>query len=127
LRLLALGSGDDAERTELLLDEHLRVVRRELFSELLGNALRDLVVAPLPVDLLGDEVQEVRHLDHLAVRAARDVRRILVTGVLVAADQFDAVRELRRPAVELASAVGRLRGLRDLRLLVVGGGQFPSP
>jgi hypothetical protein len=48
LRLLALRAGDDAERAELLLEEHLRVVRGDLLSELLGDALGDLVVPRCP-------------------------------------------------------------------------------
>src|SRR5205823_5937886 len=63
-------------------------------------------------DLLGDEVEELRELDHLAVGAAGDVRRILETRVLVDPDQLDALRE----------GGGPRRGNRSRLLLRRGGG-----
>jgi hypothetical protein len=96
LLLLAFAYGDHAERLELLLDEHLHHLAVEAALEALGDPLADLVVASLPVDLLRDEVEELRHLHHLAVRAARDERGVLEPRACVLADQLDTRRELRR-------------------------------
>jgi hypothetical protein len=73
--------------------------------------IADLGVAALPVDRLRDEVEQHRHLDHLAVAAARDVRRVLEARALVLADQLDALGELRR-----ALGIGR-RGREGGRLV----------
>jgi hypothetical protein len=60
----------------------------------------------------------VWELDHLAVGAAGDVRRLLEPGVLVLADEFDALGELRRRAVAgdlLGRCVALFRCLCDGR------------
>ena len=90
-----VGLGDDAERPELLLDQDLNVVRTDRAAELLGHALGDRRVVATAVDLLGDEVEETRHLNGLAVGAAGDVGRLLEAGLLVLADQLDSRGEAR--------------------------------
>ena len=113
-RLGARRCREHAERTQLLLREHLHLLAVEPAAELLGDALRNLVIAAPSVRVLRDEIEQLRHLHHLAVGATRDVRRILETRALVLADQLDPVGQPRRFAVTRRS--GSL-GLEDLCLL----------
>src|SRR5439155_16525785 len=89
--------------------------------EPLGGLRRDLVVRAPAVDGLGHDVEQLRQLDHLAVGAPCDVRRLLETGTLVLADQLDAVGEARRRRVVDRSLVG-LRATDFGLLLCRGGG-----
>jgi hypothetical protein len=89
----------DADRLQLLLDEELHVVAGDAATDRLRHLVRDLLVGAAPVGALGNEVEERGKLHHLSVRAARDERRLLEAGVLVAPDQLDARREPRRRRV----------------------------
>ena len=80
-----------------------------------GSDLRTPI--PLPVDLLGDEVQELGEPQDLPVHAARQVRRLLEARALVLADELDALGEPRH---------GRVRGLPLLRLGLCSGGVVTS-
>jgi hypothetical protein len=59
------------------------------------DLLGDLAHRAAAVGTLGDEVQRLRELDDLPVRAADDPGRHLEAGVLVLADQLDAVGQVR--------------------------------
>src|SRR5205085_775651 len=80
-------------------------------TELLRDRLRDLLVAPATVGFFGDEVQQARQLQNLAIRAAGEEGRILETGVLVFAEQLDAGCPLRWPILRRPgrAIVGRCR------------------
>src|SRR5207249_1080605 len=86
---------DDPDRAQLLLHEELRPLRVEAATDTWRDVLADCLVAPLAVDGLGDRVEQSWHLDHLAVTAAHDVRRLLEPRVGVLPDQLDAVCEPR--------------------------------
>ena len=95
LRLGAVRRRDHAQRLESLLDELAVIVRAHAALDRLADRGGDLLVRPLSVGELGDQVEERRKLDHLAVGAAHDVGRLLEPRPLVLADEVDTAREAR--------------------------------
>ena len=96
LRRAAVGVREHPERAQLLLDEEGDVVAAHPPAEALRDDIRDRLDVALAVTRLGDQVEQLRELDDLAVGAARQQRRLPEARVLELPDQLDAVRELGR-------------------------------
>jgi hypothetical protein len=96
LRARAVGGGEDPERAQLLVGEHLDHVAGHAAADRVTERVGDRVEVAVAVDPLGQLVEQLRELDHLTVRAPDDVRRLLEARVLVLADELDAVGKARR-------------------------------
>jgi hypothetical protein len=110
LRLLRAVRGcDHTQRSQPLIHELPHVVPAHSTFDRLADGSGDLLIGPLPVCGLGDEVEERRKLHDLTVRASRDVGRLFEARPLVFPDQLDALGEFRflgRRAVGRRSLVG---------------------
>jgi hypothetical protein len=82
----AVGAGDHPERAQALVDQLPDVVGADAALDRLAHRGGDLLVRPLPVGGLGDQVEKWRELDDLPVGATRDVGRFLEARALVLAD-----------------------------------------
>ena len=93
LRRRPVGLREDAEGAELPLGELTDVLAADAPPFPFGDDGGDLLGVAAPVAGLRHRVQQRRELDHLAVAAAGQQRRLAEPGVLVLAEQLDAVGE----------------------------------
>jgi hypothetical protein len=107
---------------EALVDELAHIVRADAALDRLADCSGDLFVVARAVRQFGDEVEERRELDDLAVGTPNDVGSFFEAGALVLPDQLDVFGELRFLG---RRSLGRRRLIRDrqnLRLLLFGRG-----
>jgi hypothetical protein len=93
-RRAAVGVREHAQRPQLLVDQELDVVAGDAAAVLLAHEVGDRVDVAPSVARLGHEVEQLRELDDLPVRAACEVRGDLEARALELADQLDPVSAL---------------------------------
>ena len=93
----SISSGKHTERPEFAVGQDPDVVLTDTPTKLLGHRLGDLLVTTTAVGVLGDEVEQPRKLQHLAVRAAGEVGSLFESRIPVLAEQLDPLGEPGRP------------------------------